>query len=55
MARWSYTTELAETGCHVTESITGSAGITRIVNRYLLGGNDRDSHNRADIETSLTT
>lgn len=54
MTRWIYTAELAEVGCRATESITGSPGITRIVNRYLLGENDRDGHNQADIETSLT-
>jgi uncharacterized protein YndB with AHSA1/START domain len=54
-AVWSYEIEPTEQGCRVTESTRRLAPDlpTVLVNRYILGVGDRDSHNQRNIERSL--
>lgn len=54
VARWAYEIEATDTGCVVTETWTDNRGwLARTLGKPVSGVSDRESHNRAGMETTL--
>jgi hypothetical protein len=54
VARWSYSIESSQSGCVVTETWTDQRGrLAKLLGSGISGVSDRESHNRAGMETTL--